>query len=168
MLFWGQRTERLTKIGNVWDKSDKCMYCLFICAWSVVFGSLLVRTRFLWTPPPTHTINSEFWSPSTARPQSKYYNRNITKGSLGRLLCSIFLGKKMGPFHKRHKNIILCDSTRSTFITRFFWTPVWHGDLDHSKLQHDPRPEVAKRGSNLIYSVYLVPRIGVTSTTIIQ
>ena len=26
----------------------------------------------------------------------------------------------MGPFHKRQKNIILCDSKRSSFITDFF------------------------------------------------
>ena len=31
-----------------------------------------------------------------------------------------FLGSKMGPFHKRLKNIILCDSKRSSFITAFF------------------------------------------------
>ena len=31
-----------------------------------------------------------------------------------------FLGSKMGPFHKRQKNILLCDSKRSSFITDFF------------------------------------------------
>ena len=39
---------------------------------------------------------------------------------MGRLLCKIFLGSKMDPFHKRQKNIILCDSKRSSFITDFF------------------------------------------------
>ena len=44
---------------------------------------------------------------------------------LGRLLCKIFLGSKMGPFHKRQKNIILRDPKRSSFIT------------DYSELQFD-------------------------------
>ena len=39
---------------------------------------------------------------------------------LGHLLCKIFLGSKMGPFNKREKNIILCDSKRSSFITQIF------------------------------------------------
>ena len=72
----------------------------------------------------------------------------------------------MGPFHKRQKNIILCDSKRS--ITDFFElqfdTPTL---LD---LQND-RLEVASRGSNLIYYVitwYLIGSICNTNTTVLQ
>ena len=66
---------------------------------------------------------------------------------LGRLLSNIFLGSKMGPFRKRQKNIILCDSKRSSFITDFFELqfdtvtliiPSFRMiDLDPSELQND-------------------------------
>ena len=77
---------------------------------------------------------------------------------LGRLLCRIFWGFKNGPFSQNaKKNIILCDSKRSSFITDFFF---------NSNLTRRPwiipsfrtthargREQVANRDSNLIYLV---------------
>ena len=39
---------------------------------------------------------------------------------LGRLLCNIFQVQKWALLKKRQKNILLCDSKRSSFITYFF------------------------------------------------
>ena len=51
----------------------------------------------------------------------------------------------MGPLHKRQKNIILCDSKRSSFIT-----VVFEPQFDTSTLIIP----FANRGSNLIYYAY--------------
>ena len=52
-------------------------------------------------------------------------------------IMKIFLGSKMGPFRQRQKNNNLMRLKTEQFRHRFFWTPVWHGDLDHSELQND-------------------------------
>ena len=64
----------------------------------------------------------------------------------------------MGPFHKRQKNIILCDSKRSSFITDFFEL-----QFDTTTLIIPSFRMIMARGckqrfkSDLLRSNYLVP-----------
>ena len=73
----------------------------------------------------------------------------------------------MGPFHQRQKNIISCDSKRSSFITDFFELQFGTSTLIILSFRMI-KLEVARRGSNLIYYAITWYRIGFLCNAIIQ
>ena len=79
----------------------------------------------------------------------------------------VFFRFKNGPFSLKAKKHNLMRLKTERFHHRFFGTPVWHADLDHSELQND-RLEVANRSSNITYCVITWYLIGFVCNTIIQ
>ena len=85
-----------------------------------------------------------------------YCSISLKFWTLGRLLCKIVRGSKMGPFHKRHKSYATQNGAISLQIV-LNSSLTWR--LRSSRASEWSRLEVANRGLNLIYHVitwYLV------------